>query len=105
MKLLTFGGLLWSMDGRPCSRAFAETRAERCLDKSTHALAAVYANTRAPRKACPPEVHFTEPIEAELTELLLGGEALGVGFEVAAQVRPADLARAQGQMAMGPPAV
>jgi hypothetical protein len=38
-------------------------------------------------------------------EGLLGGEAFGVRGEVALQVRPADLAAAQRQVRVGPPAI
>jgi hypothetical protein len=40
-----------------------------------------------------------------LAEGLLGADAFGVGFEVASQVRPADLATTDGQMVVGPPAI
>jgi hypothetical protein len=43
--------------------------------------------------------------KASLAELLLGSDAFGVGFEVASQVRPADLAATDGQMVVGPPAI
>src|SRR5918998_1551889 len=38
-------------------------------------------------------------------EGLLGGESLGVGLEVAPQMRPADLASFGGQVRVGPPAI
>ena len=44
-------------------------------------------------------------VQPRLAERLLAGEALGVGFEVAQQMRPADLAAADGQMRVGPPAI
>ena len=44
-------------------------------------------------------------LEAVLAELFLRGETVGVGGEVALQVRPAELAAAQRQAAVCPPAV
>jgi hypothetical protein len=43
--------------------------------------------------------------QARLAECLLGSEALGVRLEVTRQVRPTDLAAADGQMPVGPPAI
>ena len=40
-----------------------------------------------------------------LAEFVLGGEAVGVGGEVALQMRPADLAAAQREVRVGPPAI
>ena len=44
-------------------------------------------------------------LEAGLAELLLGGEPFGVRFEVAPQVRPAQLAAAERQVRICPPAI
>ena len=51
-----------------------------------------------------PEQRFADP-QARFAEGLLGAEAFGVGFEVALQVRPTDLAAAGRQMTVGPPAI
>jgi hypothetical protein len=50
-----------------------------------------------------PEQLLADP-QALLAEGLLGGKPFGVGLEVAAQMRPADLAATERQMAIGPPA-
>ena len=49
--------------------------------------------------------HALAELEAVLAELFLGGEAFGVRGEVALQVRPAELAAAQWQVPIGPPAI
>ena len=44
-------------------------------------------------------------LKAREPELLLGGQALGVGLEVSSEVRPADLASGKRQVRIAPPAV
>src|SRR4051812_46111810 len=51
-----------------------------------------------------PEQLLTD-LEAGLAEGLLGSESLGMGFEVASQVRPADLASFHEQVRVGPPTI